>query len=129
MYSYQGIMFDNANNEEEAKAQLPMVLEALADAGYKPTGKEFVYVPGENDDVWEQEEEGPKFHVEFQEMKKYIKENRIADYDSFARYCREHRAEWAGLLEKQVNADTVKGYIRFLQKPWNQKNLYGRQPK
>lgn len=130
MYSYQGIMFDDADTEERAKALLPEVMEALAEGGFNPDGKEFVYVPGEtSDDVWGREGEGPKFHLEFREMKKYIRENRIEDYGSFARYCREHRAEWSRLLEDQRNADTVKGYIRFLQKPWNQKILYGGQPK
>lgn len=131
MYDYKGIRFDDANTEEEAKALYPEMLEALEEAGFdleKAMSQEpFMYVPGENDDVWGEEEEGPRFCDEFKKMKKFIRENRIADYDTFAGYCREQQPEWAKLLEKQDNADTARGYIRFLQKPRNQKTLYGEQ--
>lgn len=120
MFAYKGIWFEDADTEEEAKALYPETLEAMMEGGFNPDGKEFVYVPGVNDDVWGEEEEGPRFCDEFKGMKKFIRENRIADYDTFVRYCREQKPEWAKLLEKQDNADTARGYIRFLYKPGNQ---------
>lgn len=109
MYSYQGIMFDNANNEEEAKAQLPEVLEAMAEAGYRETGKEFVLVPGENDDVWKQD----KKPVPYREMRHYIWDNHIASCDEFVEYCRQNKPEWAEFLEDPDVRSTAEGFVDF----------------
>lgn len=66
---------------------------------------------GNNEDL----EKGLRFHKEFTAMRQYIRENQIRDYDAFARYCREHKAGWAELLEDPGRTDTVKGYLEFLQ--------------
>lgn len=66
---------------------------------------------GNNEDL----EKGLRFHKEFTAMRQYIRENQIRDYDAFARYCREHKAGWAKLLEDPGRTDTVKGYLEFLQ--------------
>jgi hypothetical protein len=109
MYSYQGIIFDNANNEKEAKAQLLEVLEAMAEAGYKPTGKEFVLVPGENDDIWEQD----KKPAPYREMRCYIWDNHVASCDDFIEYCKRERPEWAEFLEDPVVRRTAEGFVNF----------------
>lgn len=109
MYTYQGILFDDADTEEEAKAQLPMVLEAMAEAGYKPTGKEFVYVLGENDDVWEKD----KKPAPYREMRHYIWDNHITSCDDFVEYCRQNNPEWAEFLEDPDVRRTAEGFVRF----------------
>ena len=109
MYSYQGIIFDNANNEKEAKAQLLEVLEAMAEAGYKPTGKEFVLVPGENDDIWEQD----KKPAPYREMRCYIWDNHVASCDDFIEYCKRERPEWAEFLEDPVVRRIAEGFVNF----------------
>ncbi len=109
MYSYQGILFDDADTEEEAKALLPEVLEAMAEGGFNPDGKPFVLVPGKNDDVWEQD----KKPVPYREMRHYIWDNHIASCDDFVAYCRQNNPEWAEFLEDPVVRRTAEGFVNF----------------
>ena len=91
------------------KAQLLEVLEAMAEAGYKPTGKEFVLVPGENDDIWEQD----KKPAPYREMRCYIWDNHVASCDDFIEYCKRERPEWAEFLEDPVVRRTAEGFVNF----------------
>lgn len=84
-------------------------MDAALAAGFDPTKKPFMFTAGS------EEEETQTPVLPYAEMRRCIRDNKIADLDTFAAYCRRYRPDWTERLQDSETREVLNGYIRFLK--------------